>query len=103
MHLSKSALEEWLWALGWGVLLLVTTGLMVSRVPFPNVKRFLVGSRSPHLLMLGAALLIAAVYYYSEAVLLGLLVAYLAWTASFNLRARRTGRVRVTSGDGGET
>ena len=103
VHLYKAALEEWPWALGWGVLLLVTTGLMVSRVPFPNVKRFLVGSRSPHLLMLGAALLIAAVYYYSEAVLLGLLVAYLAWTASFNLRARRTGRVRVTSGDGGET
>lgn len=89
VHLYKAPLREWPWAVGWGVLLLVTTGLMISRVPFPNVKRFLVGSRSPHLLMLGAALLIAAVYYYSEAVLLGLLLAYLAWTASFNLRARR--------------
>ena len=71
------------------VALLVLAGLMISRIPFPNVKRFLTNPRSPHLLMLGAALLIAAVYFYSEIVLFGLVVAYLAWVVSYNLRLRR--------------
>jgi phosphatidylserine synthase len=62
---------------------------MVSRIAFPNIKRFLTNPRSPHLLMLGAALLIAAVYFYSEVVLFALVVAYLGWVVSYNLRLRR--------------
>jgi phosphatidylserine synthase len=69
--------------------LLALTGLMVSRIAFPNIKRFLTNPRSPHLLMLGAALLIAAVYFYSEVVLFALVVAYLGWVVSYNLRLRR--------------
>jgi phosphatidylserine synthase len=102
VHLFKVPFREWPWTVLWAVGLLAATGLMVSRVAFPNVKRFLVDSRSPHLLMLGAALLIAAVYYYSEIVLFGLLVAYLVWTASYNLRLRRASVARDGAGDGAE-
>jgi hypothetical protein len=52
--------------------------------------------------MLGAALLIAAVYYYSEIVLFSLLVAYLGWTASYNLRLRRASVASGGIEDGAE-
>ncbi|HJU87191.1 MAG TPA: CDP-diacylglycerol--serine O-phosphatidyltransferase, partial [Gemmatimonadota bacterium] len=95
VHLFKAALADWPAAVVWAVALLVLTGLMVSRVAFPNVKRFLTNPRSPHLLMIGAALLIAAVYFYSEIVLYALVVAYLAWAASYNLRLRRAAHART--------
>jgi CDP-diacylglycerol--serine O-phosphatidyltransferase len=89
VHLFKTPVRDWPWAVVWGGLLLLLTGLMVSRVLFPNVKRFLSNPRSPHLLMLAAALVIAAVYYYSEIVLFALLVAYLVWVVVYNLRPER--------------
>jgi len=98
VHLFKAPLGDWPLAVFWAAGLLVLTGLMVSRVPFPNVKRFLTNPRSPHLLMIGAALLIAAVYFYSEIVLYALVVAYLAWTASYNLRLRRVGHALSRGG-----
>jgi CDP-diacylglycerol--serine O-phosphatidyltransferase len=97
VHLFKAPLGDQPLAVAWAVGLLLLTGLMVSRVAFPNVKRFLTNPRSPHLLMIGAALLIAAVYFYSEIVLYGLVVAYLGWTASYNLRLRRV----ASAGSGG--
>jgi CDP-diacylglycerol--serine O-phosphatidyltransferase len=90
VHLFKTPIRDWPWAVAWAVGLLALTGLMVSRLAFPNIKRFLTNPRSPHVLMIGAALLIAAVYVYSEIVLYALVVAYLAWTVSYNLRLRRT-------------
>ena len=48
--------------------------------------------------MIGAALLIAAVYFYSEIVLYALVVAYLAWTASYNLRLRRAAHALTGGG-----
>jgi phosphatidylserine synthase len=98
VHLFKAPLGDWPLAVFWAAGLLVLTGLMVSRIPFPNVKRFLNNPRSPHLLMIGAALLIAAVYFYSEIVLYALVVAYLAWTASYNLRLRRVGHALSRGG-----
>ncbi len=98
VHLFKAPLGDWLPAVVWAAGLLILTGLMVSRVAFPNVKRFLTNPRSPHLLMIGAALLIAAVYFYSEIVLYALVVAYLAWTASYNLRLRRVDRALSRGG-----
>ena len=89
VHLFKAPIAEWHWAVFWAAALLALAGLMISRIPFPNVKRFLTNPRSPHLLMLGAALLIAAVYFYSEIVLFALVAAYLAWVVSYNLRLRR--------------
>lgn len=97
VHLFKAPLGDQPLAVAWAAGLLLLTGLMVSRVAFPNVKRFLTNPRSPHLLMIGAALLIAAVYFYSEIVLYGLVVAYLVWTASYNLRLRRAA-VAVSGG-----
>lgn len=100
VHFFKAPIAEWPWAVAWASCLLALTGFMVSRVPFPNVKRFLTNPRSPHLLMLGAALLIAAVYFYSEVVLFGLVLAYLGWVASYNLRLRRATRMARTGEDG---
>ncbi|HET6616562.1 MAG TPA: CDP-diacylglycerol--serine O-phosphatidyltransferase [Gemmatimonadota bacterium] len=100
VHLFKVPIANWHWAVAWASCLLALTGFMVSRVPFPNVKRFLTNPRSPHLLMLGAALLIAAVYFYSEVVLFGLVLAYLGWVVSYNLRLRRAPRPARTGGDG---
>ena len=100
VHLFKVPIAEWPWAVAWASSLLALTGFMVSRVPFPNIKRFLTNPRSPHLLMLGAALLIAAVYFYSEVVLFGLVLAYLGWVVSYNLRLRRAPRPARTEGDG---
>lgn len=88
VHLFKTPIRDPAWAVLWAAALLVLTGMMISRIPFPNVKRFLTNPRSPQLLMLGAALVIAAVYYYSEFVLFALLVAYLGWVVSYNLRLR---------------
>ena len=100
VHLFKVPIREWPLAVVWAAALLILAGLMVSRVPFPNVKRFLTNSRSPHLLMLGAALVIAAVYYYSEIVLFGLLVTYLGWVVAYNLRLRRNSVEPVNPGSG---
>ena len=101
VHLFKAPIRDWPWAIAWAAGLLVLTGLMVSRVAFPNIKRFLTNPRSPHVLMLIAALLIAAVYFYSEIVLYALVVAYLAWTASYNLRLRRAGGAASPGGPEG--
>jgi CDP-diacylglycerol---serine O-phosphatidyltransferase len=102
VHLFKAPVAEWHWALIWAAALLSLAGLMISRIPFPNVKRFLTNPRSPHLLMLGAALLIAAVYFYSEIVLFALVVAYLAWVVSYNLRLRRAAKGLRGQGEGAE-
>lgn len=91
VHLFKRPLEAWGAGLVWVAMLIGLAGFMTSRLPFPSFKRILAAPRHPHLLLLAAALLLAAVYYYSEVVLFGLLLAYLAWVAIFNLRrSRRT-------------
>jgi phosphatidylserine synthase len=100
--LFKAPVAEWHWAVIWAAALLSLAGLMISRIPFPNVKRFLTNPRSPHLLMLGAALLIAAVYFYSEIVLFALVAAYLAWVVSYNLRLRRATQGLRGSGEAAE-
>lgn len=100
VHLFKTPITAWPWAVAWAAGLLVLTGLMISRIAFPNIKRFLTNPRSPQLLMLGAALLIAAVYFYSEIVLFALVVAYLGWVVSYNLRLRGAARPKDAAVDG---
>lgn len=89
VHLVKRPLSEWTWAALTVAGLFVVAGLMVTRIPFPNVKRILTADRSPHVVMLVLALLLAAVYYYSEIVLLALLLVYLSAVVIQNLRRRR--------------
>lgn len=73
----------------WLVYLSTLAGLMISRVPFPHFRHLLARPPRPHLLMLVLALLLPAVYYYSEVVLFSLLGAYLVAVLVSNLRRRR--------------
>ena len=89
IHLLKAPLGEWSHGIAWLVYLFTLSGLMVSRVPFPHFRHLLSNPRHPHLLMLILALLLAAVYFYSEIVLFGLLMLYLSSVILYNLRRRR--------------
>lgn len=91
VHVFKTPIEEPAWGLGWAVALFALAGFMVSRVPFPSPKRLLTNPPSPHILMLVLALLLAAVYYYSEIVLTGLLALYLATVVVSNIRRLKRG------------
>lgn len=93
VHLFKTPIEEPALAAAWAAVLFLLAGLMLSRIPFPSPKRLLTNPPAPHLLLLGAALVLAAVYYYSEIVLTALLGVYLTFVTGFNLRrrARRAG------------
>ncbi|HUP01294.1 MAG TPA: phosphatidylcholine/phosphatidylserine synthase [Gemmatimonadota bacterium] len=96
VHLVKAPLAAWPLSVIWVAGLFVLSGLMISRVPFAKPKRILAGRLSPRLQMLALALLLAAVYYYSEIVLAALLLAYLTAVEIQNLRAPRG---RGTSND----
>lgn len=91
VHLFKRPLEPWGAGLVWIAVVIAIAGFMTSRVAFPDFKRVFTRPRHAHLMLLGTALLLAAVYYYSEIVLFGLLVAYLGWVATFNWRWSRRG------------
>jgi CDP-diacylglycerol---serine O-phosphatidyltransferase len=86
VHLIKARLAYWPYGLAWLVFLLVLAGLMASRVRFPHFRRILTNPRHPQILMLVAASLLAAVYYYSEIVFFGLLVTYLVSVVATHLR-----------------
>lgn len=93
VHLFKAPIAEPALAAVWAAALFLLAGLMLTRVPFPSPKRLMTNPPAPHLLLLGAALMLAAVYYYSEIVLSASLAVYLTFVAGFNLRraARRRG------------
>ena len=89
VHLVKASLTVWQWGVLWVAGLFVLAGLMISRVPFPKSKRLLAGRLSPRLQMLTLALLLPAVYYYSEIVLTAVLLSYLIAVEVHNLRNRQ--------------
>ncbi len=91
VHVFKEPLLDWPWAAGWVAVLLALAGLMISRVPFPSPKRWFTNPPSPPVTMLVLACLLAAVWWYSEIVLAGLLAVYGVIVVTFNarLRARR--------------
>jgi CDP-diacylglycerol--serine O-phosphatidyltransferase len=89
VHLLKTPLEEMAYGAAWLVYLFTLAGLMVSRLPFPHFRHILSSPRRPHLLMLVMALLLGAIYFYSEIVLFGLLVLYLSSVVLYNIRRRR--------------
>lgn len=92
VHVFKEPVLDWRWAAAWVVVLLVLAGLMIGRIPFPSPKRWFTHPPSPHLTMLALALLIAAVWWYSEVVLAGLLALYVVVVIVFNVRLRSAER-----------
>jgi CDP-diacylglycerol--serine O-phosphatidyltransferase len=91
VHVFKEPIAEPALAAAWAAALFLLAGLMLSRIPFPSPKRIFTNPPAPHLLLLGAALVLAAGYYYSEIVLSALLAVYLTVVVAFNVR-RRTRR-----------
>jgi len=101
VHLLKGRIEDWPYAVVWLIYLFVLAGLMASRVRFPHFRRVLINPRHPQILMLVSALLLAAVYYYSEIVFFGMLVTYLTSVVVSNLRlARAEAPLNGPPGDG---
>lgn len=86
VHLLKDPLVAWTHGLVWLVYLSTIAGLMASRVRFPHFRRILTNPRRPMVLMFIVALLLAAMYYYSEFVTFGLLITYLSCVLVSNLR-----------------
>jgi CDP-diacylglycerol--serine O-phosphatidyltransferase len=89
-----NSLTEWQLSAAWIAILGVLAFLMVSTIRYPSFKDLDLRSRKPFVLVIGIALLIGAIYYYSEYVLLIVASAY-AFSGPFSkiiglLHQRRT-------------
>ncbi len=69
-------LTEWQPAAAWVLILAVLAFLMVSTIRYPSFKELDLRNRKPFVSVIGIGLLIAAIYYYSEYVLLVLASIY---------------------------
>jgi CDP-diacylglycerol--serine O-phosphatidyltransferase len=85
VHVFEEPLERWTLGAAWIVTVFLLGILMVSTVPFVSLRHFLARHRRGHLVVKAAAILLAAGWFYSEIVLLALLVSYLGYTAWYNL------------------
>lgn len=86
-------LTEWQLGLAWILILAVLAFLMVSTIRYPSFKDLDLRNRKPFVSVIGIGVLIAAIYYYSEFVLL-LLACIYAFSGLFTklislLRPRR--------------
>lgn len=89
-----NSLTEWQVSAAWIAILAVLAFLMVSTIRYPSFKELDLRSRKPFVLVIGIALLIGAIYYYSEYVLL-ILASIYAFSGPFSkilgmLHPRRT-------------
>lgn len=89
-----NSLTEWQVSAAWIAIVAVLAFLMVSTIRYPSFKDLDLRNRKPFVSVIGIGLLIAAIYYYSEYVLL-LLASVYAFSGPFSkvialLRPRRT-------------
>jgi CDP-diacylglycerol--serine O-phosphatidyltransferase len=78
-----NSLTEWQLSAAWIAILAVLAFLMVSTIRYPSFKDLDLRSRKPFVLVIGIALLIGAIYYYSEYVLL-ILASIYAFSGPFS-------------------
>ncbi|MDD5542498.1 MAG: CDP-diacylglycerol--serine O-phosphatidyltransferase [Acidobacteriia bacterium] len=71
-----NTLTEWQLSATWIVILAILAFLMVSTLRYPSFKDLDLRNRKPFVSVIGIGLLIAAIYYYSEYVLLILATIY---------------------------
>ena len=64
------SLTEWQLGAAWCVILGLLSFLMVSTIRYPSFKEIDLRNRKPFVTVIGIGMLIAAIYYYSEFVLL---------------------------------
>ncbi|MGH9789143.1 MAG: CDP-diacylglycerol--serine O-phosphatidyltransferase [Candidatus Acidiferrales bacterium] len=89
VHAFQEPLYDWRWAAAWTGLVLVLAFLMVSPIRYPSFKDVSLGGR--HRSLIGIAVLIALIYFYSRHVLLILAGGYLLIGLVGAVRRRLTG------------
>jgi CDP-diacylglycerol--serine O-phosphatidyltransferase len=85
VHFFKQPIASWSLGAVWIGLVFLLGLLMVSTIPFVSLRHFLYRHRRGHLVVGVVGVLLAAVYFYSEIVLLVLLVVYLTYSSWYNL------------------
>jgi CDP-diacylglycerol--serine O-phosphatidyltransferase len=85
VHYFKEPLASWTFGAFWIGVVFILGVLMVSTIPFVSLRHFLSRHRRGHLVVGLVGVLLAASLFYSEVVLLGLLVLYLTYSAWYNL------------------
>lgn len=85
-------------AIIWLAFVLALAWLMVSTWRFYSFKEIDLGRRHPYVFMFALAALMAGIWFYSEMVLLGLVVVYIgsavAWRSTYYLHRRRRAHAR---------
>ncbi len=76
VHFEKSPLDDWRWAFAWLVVIAILAALMASRLRYYSFKDLGWQMRQPSLVVVLMALLIGAIFWYSEEVLLLLATLY---------------------------
>ncbi|MFN2433436.1 MAG: phosphatidylcholine/phosphatidylserine synthase [Gemmatimonadota bacterium] len=85
VHYFKDPIGSWSLGAAWIALVFSLGLLMVSTIPFVSLRHFLTRHRRGHLVVGVAGVLLAAAWFYSEIVLLALLLAYLTYCAWYNV------------------
>lgn len=85
VHFFKEPIASWTFGALFTLLVFALGALMVSTIPFVSLRHFLARHRRGHLVVGVAGVLLAAAWFYSEIVLLSLLVLYLTYSAWYNL------------------
>lgn len=78
VHYVKNPLADWRWALGWLLLTAVLAALMTSTVRYHGFKDLPWSRRQPSLTYVLLGILAAAIWMYSEQVLLGIGAVYVS-------------------------
>jgi len=76
VHYTKDPLQDWPWAVAWLALVVVLGALMISKVRYYSFKDLPLGRRQPSLRIVLVVILVAAIWRYSEPVLLGIATIY---------------------------
>ena len=90
VHFLQTPITDWYWAAAWAALVGLLALLMVSPIRYPSFKQLSLGGRGRSII--GIAVLVALIWYYSRPVLLALATTYLASGLLGELRRRLTGR-----------
>jgi CDP-diacylglycerol--serine O-phosphatidyltransferase len=85
VHYFKEPIASWSFGVAWTAIVFLLGLLMVSTVRFVSLRQFLARHRRGHLVVGVVGVLLAAAWFYSELVLLGLLLLYLSYSTWYNL------------------
>ncbi|HXE74650.1 MAG TPA: CDP-diacylglycerol--serine O-phosphatidyltransferase [Candidatus Xenobia bacterium] len=91
VHFAPTPITDWEWAVAWAGLVALLALLMVSPIRYPSFKRLSLGGRGRSII--GLAVLVALIWFFSRPVLLALAITYLLSGLLTEARRRLTGHV----------